>query len=465
MDAAGAAYVTGYTTSSNFPTHQAFQGTFGGGYDDAFVTKFMAQPPPYLARPLIDYSRALNNPVLTFDSGGQALWFRYFSLPPPVDLAQSGDIGDYRYSWLQTTVNGPGVLAFDWQVSSQANHDYLQVWVNGLLHDQISGSTARERHSLTLGPGAHLIQWQYVKDGSLSSFSDCGFLDKVAFTPGGISFPKALDNRLLTFTSGGDSLWQGESTTSQSGGSAARSGPIGNNQTSWLETTVAGPGELSFYWQTSCQAVLDYLEFSINGVFQTRITSPSQWRRETFSLPAGWNNLRWTYKKDGSAAVGQDCGFLDRVVFISALATNLNNVLDNQDLGFETGGDRPWVGQTTVFNHGGSAAASGVLTHNQHSWLKTVVTGPGKVSFHWKVSSETGFDLLEFYLDGYLQETISGAVDWTKKQVVIPPGDHALVWLYIKDSQVSLGDDRGYLDQVVFTPFSNQGALMLLLLE
>ena len=31
VDAAGAAYVTGYTYSTNFPTQQAYQGTNGGG--------------------------------------------------------------------------------------------------------------------------------------------------------------------------------------------------------------------------------------------------------------------------------------------------------------------------------------------------------------------------------------------------------------------------------------------------
>ena len=35
----------------------------------------MDQPPPYLARPLIDYGNAVGNHVLTFESGGQALWF------------------------------------------------------------------------------------------------------------------------------------------------------------------------------------------------------------------------------------------------------------------------------------------------------------------------------------------------------------------------------------------------------
>ena len=40
VDTAGNAYVTGYTTSTDFPTTAgAFQTTFGGGNDDAFVTK------------------------------------------------------------------------------------------------------------------------------------------------------------------------------------------------------------------------------------------------------------------------------------------------------------------------------------------------------------------------------------------------------------------------------------------
>src|SRR5439155_1226495 len=40
VDAAGNAYVTGLTTSSDFPTTPgAFQATFGGGFEHAFVTK------------------------------------------------------------------------------------------------------------------------------------------------------------------------------------------------------------------------------------------------------------------------------------------------------------------------------------------------------------------------------------------------------------------------------------------
>ncbi|MBI4637856.1 MAG: SBBP repeat-containing protein [Candidatus Rokubacteria bacterium] len=42
VDASGGAYVTGWTTSTNFPTANAFQSSSGGGSSDAFVTKLSA---------------------------------------------------------------------------------------------------------------------------------------------------------------------------------------------------------------------------------------------------------------------------------------------------------------------------------------------------------------------------------------------------------------------------------------
>ncbi len=39
LDSSGNAYVVGFTASTNFPTKNPFQGTYGGGYYDAFVTE------------------------------------------------------------------------------------------------------------------------------------------------------------------------------------------------------------------------------------------------------------------------------------------------------------------------------------------------------------------------------------------------------------------------------------------
>src|SRR5438034_955650 len=42
VDPAGNVYISGYTSSTNFPTASAFQATYGGGLYDAFVTKLNA---------------------------------------------------------------------------------------------------------------------------------------------------------------------------------------------------------------------------------------------------------------------------------------------------------------------------------------------------------------------------------------------------------------------------------------
>ncbi len=42
VDGAGNAYITGVTSSTNFPTHSPLQATFGGGSDDAFIAKVHA---------------------------------------------------------------------------------------------------------------------------------------------------------------------------------------------------------------------------------------------------------------------------------------------------------------------------------------------------------------------------------------------------------------------------------------
>jgi hypothetical protein len=48
--------------------------------------------------------------------------------------------------------------------------------------------------------------------------------------------------------------------------------------------------------------------------------------------------------------------------------------------------------------------------------MQTTVTASAgdKVSFYWKVSSESG-DYLKFYIDGVCQDRITGEVDWTQK--------------------------------------------------
>ncbi|MBC8096126.1 MAG: LamG domain-containing protein, partial [Akkermansiaceae bacterium] len=82
----------------------------------------------------------------------------------------------------------------------------------------------------------------------------------------GTDFNTALENNFV-WTTGGDAPWFTQSTTTYDGIDAAQSGMIGHDQYSLLETTVTGPGTLSFWWFVSSDDYdgYDRLEFSIDG--------------------------------------------------------------------------------------------------------------------------------------------------------------------------------------------------------
>ena len=126
--------------------------------------------------------------------------------------------------------------------------------------------------------------------------------------------------------------------------------------------------------------------------------------------------------------------------------------VDSPALVFTTSGEVPWLGQITTTRDGVDAAQSGVIGDSQDTWCETAVTGPGTLSFWWKVSSEAGFDYLEFYLDGVLQSgRISGNVDWQQQTYPLAAGPHTLRWRYAKDANLTVGSDAGWVDQLVWT--------------
>lgn len=236
----------------------------------------------------------------------------------------------------------------------------------------------------------------------------------------------------------------------------------------------------------SASTVANFRQTAVNPNVPPTITthplsqSVSAGTTVSFSVSAdGTPPLSYQWRKDGSALSGATLStyLLDNVqppdagvysvevsnpygAALSSNATLVVNVpvalaeaLDDSDLTWTTGGAAPWVGQNTNSYDGVDAAQSGAISHSQESWLETVVTGPGTLSFWWKVSSEAGYDWLELYLDGALQSgRISGETAWSSKSVVIGGGVHTVRWRYVKDYITLGGQDRGWLDQVVFTP-------------
>lgn len=131
---------------------------------------------------------------------------------------------------------------------------------------------------------------------------------------------------------------------------------------------------------------------------------------------------------------------------------DLGTALNATYLTWYVGGQQNWFAESGTTHDGVMAAQSGPISHCEQSRLQTIVTGPGTLSFWWKVSSETGFDYLRFLIDGQEQTKISGNADWALYSVDLGSGTHTNTWNYTKDEFASTGQDAGWLDQVAWAP-------------
>lgn len=137
--------------------------------------------------------------------------------------------------------------------------------------------------------------------------------------------------------------------------------------------------------------------------------------------------------------------------------TNLPAALNTTNWNWLTPSDRSvaWFVQNRETHDGDAAAQSGTLTNGGQSTLQgSYTTGPGTLTFWWKVSSEEGFDFLRVFLDQSTTPlmSISGETGWEQRTITFTNGTHLLRWVYTKDMSVSVGRDAGWLDQVAFTP-------------
>jgi len=160
-----------------------------------------------------------------------------------------------------------------------------------------------------------------VKDGRSSP------TNVVKITKGHVlTFAEAASaERVGDFTFGGDADWfVADDAGAKVGDASVRSGAIGDGQATWFEAEVEGEGTLSFWWRASCEEdelqEFDHLAFSVDGEEISRIDGVADWVLTTVNLGAGRHVLRWCYEKDESEADGEDCGWVDGIVWMPAAA-------------------------------------------------------------------------------------------------------------------------------------------------
>jgi hypothetical protein len=104
------------------------------------------------------------------------------------------------------------------------------------------------------------------------------------------------------------------SVQSVNGQFAARSGPVGDSQTSSLVlVTNMFQGAGVFDFSVDSELGFDALEFFLNGLRLGRWSGNVPWQTFQFAIPAGLNTLEWRYTKDANFSRSLDAAFIDNL--------------------------------------------------------------------------------------------------------------------------------------------------------
>lgn len=251
-------------------------------------------------------------------------------------------------------------------------------------------------------------------------------------------------------TLSGESNWFSQTTETQSGETALQSGSIGHNQVSRLQTTVQGPGELSFFWKASSEQA-DPLDFIMDGNFVGRIGGETDWEEVRVPIRWGEHVLTWEYRKDGSVDRGADAVWLDTVSYVPVELISLEEALPYARPPLETSGPTPWFGQKKELYQGQPTAQTGNIDHHQSTRMSMTVEGPGFLSWAWKSSTEAS-DRIRLRDGQDTLASIGGETDWTTESRSLRWGTHQLSWEYAKDGNVSLHADAGWVASISYSP-------------
>ena len=123
---------------------------------------------------------------------------------------------------------------------------------------------------------------------------------------------------------------------------------------------------------------------------------------------------------------------------------------------WQFGGNANWTIVSDEANSGTYSVKSDSITDNQQSDLTLTIDilADGEISFYKKVSSESNWDKLYFYIDNQEKGNWSGDQPWLQVSYPITVGTHTIKWSYAKDYSQSSGSDCAWIDDIQFPPTS-----------
>lgn len=142
----------------------------------------------------------------------------------------------------------------------------------------------------------------------------------------------ALNAPALDWSSGGTVPWSVESDLAQDGVAAVMSGAITNGN-STIQTSLAGPATIGFWWKVSCAPVGANLSFAINGDTAASLSGNVDWQYHNFHVSgSGPQTVSWTYTQGAASNSYQNRAWLDLISFPIPSAPSISLDLTNRTI-------------------------------------------------------------------------------------------------------------------------------------
>ncbi len=197
------------------------------------------------------------------------------------------------------------------------------------------------------------------------------------------------------------------------------------NDTRNFQDTLSDPGLVKIWTTVRDHKPKDILDFW-NSWFENY-----EYRKEMTSI-FGNHQMSFKYPKGSGTVATFESGQFD-------------------GFAWTTRGDAWWTVVSDASHQGTYSARAGSIQAGQSSTLEVKITcEAGRIGFWYKLSTEMGGDMLNFYIDGVRQNNWSGEKDWQRIDFAVQAGPHTFTWTYTKDGSVTRGADTVWLDDIEF---------------
>lgn len=301
-------------------------------------------------------------------SGEDAAWVDEIEFIPtypqisrsPVQIYSSVEVGNDADSQTFTVWNS-GSSTLNYSISSDSS--WMSVTPN-------SGTAEEETDTITVNFDTDALT-PGVYNGTLTIEGGEDVTPEVitvqlTVTGGGPSIGESVDYN-TTWTLGGNAEWFGQESETYDGVDAAQAGSIEDDEESTFETTIEGPGTLSFWWKVDSETNYDFLHFDFDGSSVISTSGSRDWEQIIANVSAtGTHTLRWRYAKDEIISRGADTAWVDEVVWTPGTAA-----MSLSDTGFShtiSQGDSLATDTFTVTNSGDGGVLHYSISDNA-SWL------------------------------------------------------------------------------------------------